>query len=331
MSLQRLDLLSDSILNIIMFVPSPSLAYYIRGKLKTRFEVYKDFVISVDTQKGFQNAKLDSYVAPLICDKWLIHVDADKIAKKDLITGLNINTSHGITVYWTSKYNIFKQLTDLDIVKKQGVHCPSFSFSRLSYGEVLHLHKQMVGKKKELKTELLDYVAKNYRYDVQAICELFAMLNSGNDFQTKKDIIESVGVGGNSVSNLVIRILRSSPTSEKGKKKIAADAIKLLDDLSVSYKYSTIRRFMLNNLDGFIDMKQLQIIGVYNRINKVIPETYDTKRLSMLKRFERTILEEISLPKLLNLKLCLLKYTDFNSEITLMQAISEYCNELKVS
>lgn len=323
MSLQRLEVLSDNVLNIILYVPSPSLAYFIKGQLKEHFNVYRDFVVTVETQKAFQNAKLDSYVAPLICDKWLIHVNADKVAKKDLISGLSHNTVHGITVYWTEKYQTYMQLTDLDIVRKMSVHCPSFSFSRLSFSEITYLHSKMVGEKKALDKKLLEYVANNYRYDVQAVCDLFSMIKSGTEVTSTKEIIEHVGVGGNSVSSFVITILLNAVRGKKEKKALSS-TLNLMDDLSVTYKYDTIRKFMLNNIDGFIDIKQLQIMGIYNRLNKEIPESYDAKRLSMLKRFERIILDAISLPTLLNLKLCLLKYNDFNAKIALTQAFSEF-------
>lgn len=329
MSLKRLEKLSDKVVNIIIYVTSPSLEYFIKTKLKEKFNVHRDFIVSVDTAKGLNNAKLDSYVAPLLCDKWLIHVNADKLGKKDLMSSLAKVTAYGVTVYWTSKYSVYKQLVGSDIVKKQGVHCPYFSFSRLSYGEIKQLHDEMVGKKKGLNQELLDFVCKTYNYDVQAVCELFTMLKSGNEITSKREIIENIGVGGNSVSSFTIKILKAQPKTEKGKKKIMSDTIKLLEDLSISYKYDTIRRFMLHNIDGFIDMKQLQIMGVYNRPNKEIPESFDLKRLSMLKRFEHVVLNEVSLPRLLNLKLCLLQYNDFNSEVALIQAISEFYNSIK--
>lgn len=331
MSLKRLESLSGNVLNIIVYVQSASLEYHIKTTLKDRYKVHKDFVVSVDTAKALHNAKLDAYVAPLMCEKWLIHVNADKLNTKEVLAGLEKNTSHAITVYWTEKYGTFKQLSDSALVKKQGVYCPVFSFSRLSYGEIMHLHQVTLPKKKYLNKELLDYVCKNYMYDVQAVCDLFAMIKSGNGVESRKDIIENVGAGGNSVSSLTVRILKSHPKKLKGKESSMREAVKLLEDLSYSYSYSTIRKFMLNNLEGFIEMKQLQIMGVYKRPNKEIPEAFDTKRLGMLRRFERVILEEVSLASLLNLKICLLQYNSFEGNVALLQAFSEYFNSIQVA
>lgn len=330
MSIRRIEKISDNIMNMIIYVQSPSLEYHVKTILKDRLKVHRDFIVSADTAKSLNDAKLDSYVAPLLCDKWLIHVNADKLNKKELQDSLSKNTVHGITIYWTSKYMVYRQLIDSDQVKKQGVHCPVYSLSRLGYGDIKHLHNTMLPENKYMEQELLDYVCKNYMYDVQSVCDLFSMIRSGNEIESKKEIIEAVGVGGNTVSSLVIKILKATPKSEKGRPRILSGIIDLLDDLSVSHSHQTIRRFMLNNIDGFIDMKQLQIMGIYGRANKEIPDTYDTKRLAILRRFEGVVLNEISLPKLLNLKLCLLHYNDFDSEIALIQAISEFINNIKL-
>lgn len=330
MSLKRLSTLSDNVLNVIMYVSSPSLEFFIKTELKERFKVHKDFIVTVESDKELKDAKLDSYVAPLFCDKWLIHVNADKLSKKELKSALGKNTVHGITVYWTSKYQIYKQFLDTDEVKKQAVYNPQFSFSRLSEGDIRYLHSRMLEKKKQLKPELLDFVAKNYRFDVQAVCELFALLRSGNEIRNKREVIEKVGVGGNSVSSLVIQILKANINTEKGRTAVMKKTVKLLEDLSITYKHSTIKNYMLNTIEAFIDMKELQVMGIYGKAVKEIPDSYDTKRLSMNKRFEYIVLNQISLPSLLNLKLCLLHFNSFNAEIALLQAISEYYNSIKI-
>lgn len=323
--IKRLEMLSSNVIALIIYTNSTSLEYFIRGTLKERFNVHKDFIVSVDSAKGVREAKLDSYVAPYYGDKWLIHVNADKLTKKELNAALTTNTVFGITVFWVSKYATFRYLQDLEIVKKMGVHCPTFTFSRLSYSGVIHLHDKMCTKR-QLDRKLLDYVAKHYTYDVESICELFSLVRSGNDISTKKEVIEAIGVGGNSIDSLTIRILTAKFKNEKGRKTVTSNILKMLDDLGVSYNFETIKRFMKSNVDGFIQMKQLQIMGVYNKPNKEIPEGFDTKKLSKLRRFEWVILNQVTLPQLLNLKLCLTKYNSFYPQVDLMQVISEYIN-----
>lgn len=330
MSLQKLQKLNDEVVNVIILVQSASLAYLIRNEMKDQYKAHKDFIVDVTTQKQLNDAKLDSYVAPMMCDKWLIHVDADKVSQKDVIAGLNRNTHYGVTVYWTEKWSTFNKLINLDIVKRQGVHTPYFRFTRLSFYEIKNLLETEVPPKKQLSEELKIFVCKNYRFDVQSVMDLVSLLKSGNPIETKKELIEAIGVGGNSVANLTIKILKAKPKTEKGRKKIISDTIKLMRDLSYSYDYRSIRNFMINNIEGCVEMKTLQIMGLYNKPNKEIPEAFDSKRLGMLRRFEYIILDEVSFPRLLNLKFCLLKYSNFHAEASLIQAIMDYFNHFEV-
>lgn len=328
--IENIDTLAPTVLNVIIYVASPSLEYILKDTLKKRLGVTKDFIHDVDTMKALNLAKMDSYVAPLTGGKWLINVNADKISKKDLITALNLNTVFGVTVYWVSKYAVFKYLTGLDIVKKQGVYCAQFYLGKLMYNDITNLHSKLVPKKNALPKDLLHYVAKTYNYDVQAVCDLFNLVRSGNEVTTKKDIIELVGVGGNSTDSFVVGLLKSSYTTEKGKKTAISRNLKLLQDLSYTYKFNTIKNYILNTVDGFIEMKQLQIMGYYRKFNKIIPENFDSKRLSRLKRFETVVLEDVSLPRLLNLKLCLKHFSDFDAQISLVQAVIMYLDSLGV-
>lgn len=330
MSLKNLEALSDNVTNIIILVQSASLQYYIKNKVKEVFNGHRDFITEVATQKQLNDAKLDSYVAPMFCDKWLIHVDADKLSLKDTIAGLDRNTHHGVTIYWTEKWATFNKLKSLDIVEKQGVHCPVFRFTRLSFYEIIDLMAEQVPEKKRLTKDLEVFVAKGYQFDIQSVMDLISWLRSGNSFETKREIIEQIGVGGNSVANLLIRILMSNPKTEKSLKRSVSEVIKLMEDLSYSYNHSTIRRFLLNNLEGCIDIKQLQIMGVYNKPGKEIPDSFDSKRISMMKRFDKLILNDITLPQMLNLKLCLSHYNDFNGELALIQAIVGYFSKFEV-
>lgn len=328
--MQKIQTINTEVSNIVILVQSASLEYLIRNELKTRFKVHRDFIVDVETSKQLHNAKLDSYVAPLLCDKWLIHVKADKLKKKELLDALKNNTHYGVTVYWVEKWATFNQLLNSEEARKQGMHCQFYRFTRFSEYEIKYLLDTQVPPKRQLSTELRDYVAKNYRYDIQSVMDLIALLKSGNEIDTKKELVEAIGVGGNSVSNLLIQILKTVPKTESGRKRAITKILKLLQDLTYSYNYATIRRFLLSNLDGCIEMKTLQIMGVYNRPWKEIPESFNVKRLSMLRRFESIILEEISLPRLLNLKTCLLTYNNFNAEVALVQAIMEYFNTFEL-
>ena len=376
MALVELGAISKEVINIIIYTQSPSFEYYIMGILRDRFKVSGDFIVSVDTMKGLRGAKLDSHVAPILCDKWLIHVKADKIAEKDIMTSLLNNTRSGVTVYWVSKYSLFKKLSSSSEVKQLGVYCRCFSFSMLSIEDIISLHKSIAPQSNMLSSKLLDFVCDGYRYDPQAVFDLFTLMKSGETPKSKRDIITLVGLGGGSVNSLLLRILSNSDgkfedlarankrlSAEKRRNKAIKEAsennldlsavesglikkeeelsrlsferkklsklrscLVLLDDLHVSMEYRTVRNFMLDNLDGFIEMKQLQVMGVYGKLNMAIPDAFNEKRLARLKRFERVIQSSISMSRLLALKMCLLRYNNENAQISILQSISDYFN-----
>lgn len=329
MALKRFERMMPNILNMVIFIQSPSLEFYIKQQLKDTYQVHKDFVLSAENEKQLATAKLDTVVAPLICDRWLIHVEADEISKKELENSIVKNTGHAITVYWTRKYKTFRQLADNEFVQKASVYNPVFRLTRMEEEDIYYLHNKLVPKAKQLDMKLMGFLYKGYRFDVQSIMQVFSSLNSGREFETKKDIIEYIGVGGNSVSNLTIRLLTGHPKNEKGKNTWVGNIYKLINDLSVTYDYATIKRYMFNTVDAFIEIKELQIMGIYGKIHKEIPEAFDTKRIAMNRRFDRVILNEITLPQLLNLRMCLMKYDHYNAQVALIQALSDYCDSVK--
>lgn len=330
--LSKIESLSSNVLNIIIYYDSPSVQYFVRGILKDKFKMHKDFILTINTAKELNEAKLNSFVPPLLCDKWLMHVDADKLSKKDLASGVSKVTPSGVTVYWTTTYRTYKYLLSLDSVKKQGSYCTSYRLTKGNYTDIRYIYNKVLEGsryKDSLSKELFNYVATSYNYDLESVFKLFRSIRSGNEFNTRREIIEEVGAGGNSVDTFTLTLLRTSANTEKGKKQGVAKALKLLADLNVTYKFSTIRNFMLNTVNGLIDIKQLQIMGYYRKINPIIPESFDTKRLGRLKRFDYVVINDITLPRLLNLKLCLLHYDDFNTEIALIQTICAYYDSLK--
>ncbi len=324
--LSYIKTLSTMTLNVIVYVDSPSLEYFVKTYIKKRFGVHSDFVVAPDTAKRVNSAKVDSLVEPLFGGKWMINIDADKLSKPDIIKALNFNTSHCVTVYWVSKYAVYKWLSELDILKTQGSYTTKLYLGKLDYFDVIFLHDTMLGGYKGLDKTLLTHVAKTYNYDVQAVCDLFTLVKSGNEVNTKQEIAELVGVGGNSVDSFTVSLLRSEPSGVKT--RCISKHLRLLTDLSHTYKYSTIKNYMLTTIDGFIEMKQLQIMGYYSRQNKNIPDFFDTKKITRLKRFEVVILDEVSMPKLLNLKLCLVGFNSFIAETALVQAVIMFIESL---
>ena len=330
--IRNLEKLHDNLLNIVIYSTNPTLDLIARDMIKSKYSKGKEFIVDVNSMKELTVAKMDSMISPFTGGKWIIHVNADKLNSKDIAKALNMNSSFCVTVFWTSKYSVYKNTIGLDYFKKMSNFFTSYYFGRLNYGDIMWLYDRMLGKDSDyLSHELKVYVAENYYHDSVAVCDLFRFLKSGYEVNSKKDIIELVGVGGNSVDKLCIMLLTTSSVSDRGKKAVIKKAIKSLEDLSTSYSYKSIYSFMLNFLEGCLEMKQLQLLGLYSNYTHEIPESFDEKRLARLKRFERKILEEISIPRILNFKIALKKHNSYNKELDLVQGIIEYVSILDSS
>lgn len=322
--LERLDNLNENILNIVIYAPSEHMQVYLKNRIKETFKLDSNFIRDVVKTKEFEAAKLDSFVSPLYGGKWCIHVNTEKVDKKDILKGLNKNTDFALTVYWVDNYGLYKFITTSDNYTKQSAFALDLYMGKLTYTDIKRLLTELVPLEYRLNSDLMHYVCDTYKYDVQAVFELINLLKSGNEFKDKKEIIDSIGIGGNSVDNLVLSLLRTQPKTESGRRTSLKKNLALLNDLSYSYKYSTIRNFMLNMLDGCIELKQLQIMGYYRKYEQDIPESFDSKRLNRIKRYANYILHEVTLPELLNLKTCIAMYNTFDAEVDLMRGMLKY-------
>jgi len=323
--LESLANIAPNVLNIIIYNDSASIEYISRGIIKDRFEAHKDFVFDLDNTKKIMDVKSASYVSPLYGSKWLIHVNADKMSKSDLLKLLKVNSKHCLTVYWTTKYFVYKWLISHDEVKKQGVYSGEYYLGKLSESDIYFVRDRLGVKKDAVDKKVMLYLHKNYRYDPQAVCNFFMEVKSGAEVKTDKDVIDVIGLGKNSVDNFVVSLLSAKSCSVKSVSK----ALRVLNELSSEYKYNTIRSYMLSTLEGFLDMKVLQLSGYYKGYNASIPDYMDTKRLSRLKRFEYCILEEISMQMILNLKLALLSQEGFNYEVSLIKTVIVYLKSIE--
>jgi len=327
--LDRVANIYGDTVTIVVYVESPTLEYLVMDMLKKRFKSHVDSVFNLDSVKKVMDAKTETYVAPLRGGKWLLNINTDKLSKQDIAKTLSVNTSFGVAVYWVHKYATFKWMTSLDTIKKQGVYASNYYFGKLFPSDIRFLYNNIVGDKTKLNKDLLDYVVDTYTYDVQSVCDLFMAVKSGSEIVSKKDIIELIGVGGNSVDSFTLGLLTSSVNSDKGKKTSISRNLKLLKDLSYTYKYSTIRNYMLSTIEGFMEMKQLQVMGYYCKFDPDIPDCFDSKRLSRLKRFKGRVLEQLTIPNLLNLKICLSSFNNYDSEVAVVQAVISYLDNVQ--
>ncbi len=331
--LSSLHKLSPMLGKVVIHLPSAGVTLFARTRLKMGYAVIGDYILDVKTKREFDRAMSEVAVAPMLALNWLVHVDVDSFSKKELLAALKANTGYSVVVYWTKDYRTYRMIEESKEYKELGARGTLFSYSRLSSADIVYLYGRMVGDMElgfELSKDILGYVAKNYMYDVDAVHELFVQVRSGREINTRRDVIAAVGVAGNSVSALALKMLRVGFSDEKGRGKAYAALIRGIDDLSVSLPYAKIRSYLVSTIKGFIDMKQLDMMGVYGRLGKEIPSVFDENRLNRLRRYDRFILGEVGMPRLLNLYMALTRTggSKYDAKLALLEGLSVYMSSV---
>lgn len=330
--LEKIDLIPLDTMNLVIYVRSEVVKAIIKDTLKQRFDIPRNVHLVARTAKELKDIKHDTITQPFGGGKWFVEVETDEISIKEIKKAVISTYNTSLTIYWVSNYGLYKKIVDLAELKRQGVYSQVFYFGRLDSNDIYYLQMKIVQDKElYLKDNLMKYLIKNYTYDVDAVCDLFISIKNGSKVKTKNDIIKLVGLGGNTVDSYVIKLLTYNPRTEKGLNKIVSDSLALLTDLSQNYDYITIKNYMISAINAMIEIKQLQIQGLFSMVKQDIPEGYNEYKIKRLRRFYRTILEEIPLARLLNLKLCLEQEDMYNAELGLLHSTMTYLNGVKES
>ena len=323
--LEKVDQLSLDIANIIIYTNSNSLQSFLKKRLKERFNIARNLTKYASKASELKEIKNETFTPPFGGGTWFLDIQADKLSLSDLGKSLNNVSNAAVCVYWFTNYAQFKKVCELEVVKRQGMYCFTMYTGKLYPEDITYMHEKMLPVEKRLPKKLLDYLKKNYTYDVDAVCKVFQSISQGEEIKSTRDIINKVGMGGNTVDSFVIKLLTTNPKTEKGLKSSFEKAVVLLNDLSYSYEYRTIKNYMRSTLKTIIDIKQLQIMGLYTENLKNIPENvYDETKIQRMKRYDRVILNELNLGRVINLLLCIDKYDSFDTELSLIEGINSY-------
>ncbi len=326
--LERLEQLSPEVCNIIIYTNSAVLENVLKRKIKEIRGVQRHLVVSAESNAELNIAKKETLSIPFGGGEWFVDVQADKIQKSDIAKALSVVSDTSVTVYWFTNYMAFKNAISLDVVAKQGNYCFTLYAGKAYPEDVTYIKKEMLPDT-PIKAELLDYLKKNYMFNVDAICKLFFMISQGEEIETTKDIVSKVGVGGNNVDSFVIHLLTRNYKTEKGLKKGLEGCIKLLEDLAYTYSYRQIREYMRNSINTLYDMKQLQIMGKYGNYIKDIPSVgFNEDKINRYKRYERKVFEEINMPRLLKLRLYMTEFKGYDDKVILIQIITAWLNDI---
>lgn len=323
--LEQIESLSLDTCNMIILVKDARLQSFVSQKIKDHFNIGRNLTKYVNTGAELKQVKSETFVPPFGGGRWYVNVNADKIKIGEIGKALGQIYTSALTVYWVTNYVQFKKIISLDIVEKQGYFCKTMYLNKLYPEDITYFHNNYVPTENYLNREVLNYLKKNYTFDVDSICDVFERTKNGEVFKNSKDIISQVGIGGNTISKFVIKTLTSNPKTEKGAKKSLSNLLILFNDLSYSYNYSTLKNFFKDNLRTILEIKQLQQMGLFTLVRQEIPETgYSTEKIQKFSRFYKEILEKITTARVLNLLILLERTKYFDPEYEMVTVLTEY-------
>ena len=333
--LEVIKTLPESICNIVLYSNCSSIEYIAQRMIMQKFGVSANYTYSISSQKLFKETISTVNTLPLQGERWLLVVDVDKLGVSESLKDMNIILSTAIVIYLTHNYKTYKSLINSSHYKQQGStnFATQLYFGKLTDASINLLYDYYtkdVSNGYDIPKKLMTYLRKNYKYNPDLVCELFSKIKDGAKLQQEKEVIELVGVGGNTPQALTISLLTTTTNTKEGKKRFLKKNLMLFNDLSIKYSYDTTYSYMISTLKGIIDMKQLQISGKYFEFYKNIPESFADirlKRMNRLHRFEYVILNKISLRRALVLLQCM-QSKDFNKQQVILQGIYDYTNRL---
>ena len=254
---------------------------YIIKTVMARLKIERDYCVEVGTERDLKQARGDALVAPIEGKRWLVVIDFDKLknieAYKREARRVNDNS---FTLIFCSRYSTFMRVKRDTVLSKANyllmLYMGSFSKGDISY---------IATKDKLLSPKMIMYLEKNYRYDVNKVFDLFNMLKQGVKVETTQDIVDLIGNGGITPASIMMDLLSFEPNTKVAITRKRKLLLNNLNDLARKVPYTQIYQQMYDTLLCVIDVKSMHLNGEYMGYSKAIPEGYDEKRVSKIKRY----------------------------------------------
>lgn len=296
MLLRQLDDRNVNCNVVILQTSSDKLRMFIQDNIKRRYKSNSDTIISCKSKKDYKQVKDILNVIPPFSDKWYIEVDLDVCNDKDFVELVKEST----TCIFFCDVNKYKNYKTFKEATKQVEGVFDYYITYLRKNDFIYLYDAFVPEDKRLSKALFDYVVQSYSADIESVFDLFLELARGKEINSRKDIADICGLGGNSTESFIISMLKPPPSTEKGLNKVLKNRIRAGSELAESYGYSSFYNRLRRTLMSFIQLKELIISGVvYKQVYK-LPECYDEKSLSKYQRYIWR-LKEIPLSRILRL------------------------------
>lgn len=282
---------------VLLQTSSTMLYFFLKDKIKSMFNCKGESIIYFEKKSDIKGVRAVIGLNPVFSEKWFVEIDMNKFDSKD-VRKIIKNSNTCVFFLTCSKYSIYKSLKE-EFKDSSDVY--DFYVNYLSRTDMTYLYDSIVPSDKRLSKQLFDYVVQSYGNDIDAVFELFTRLANGDEFNSRKDISDVCGIGGNSVESFIFSLLKELSGSDKGLKKVISNRVKAGKDLSTALGVSSMYNFMSRSIRLLSELKMLMISGVVYKTIRNLPDTYDEKALC---RYQKYIwrLKQIPLSDLLRLR-----------------------------
>lgn len=329
-----LDNIHPEVDTLVICTDVALLRYYVQTKVETVYNIDKNYSVEAETGVLYRKLKNEALTAPMLGDRWLITANLEKVGTDNAAALLSVGNGNALTILFAEKYITYKKFLATDAYKQYKSTIMPMYLSKFDNDDIPYLHKDILGTK-GLKDDLLNYLCKNYRYDVDKVMTLFIKMRSGLRVFSKQELIDEIGLGGVTPESMVIDLLRlyqvskkyhSKPTetvSEKRKYNAIAKYIGLLRDLHSKLEYMAIYKRMYKTVLGVLELKG-QILSGKSEREQVVPKS--------VSRFAYVVRDEIDIKRTLFLLNLFEKAPEtFDYESRLMYIICSYISAFKGS
>lgn len=322
MLLSNLDNSKGKFKVFLLQTPSDKLRLYLYDRIKVDYNCNKDTIIELKDKKDFKRVKEVAFIDSFMSDKWLVTCNLKNVSSfmKEFVELIFESTT--IIFFCTAdNYKTFRNFT-LALKNKGVSEVYQYYLTSLRSADFSYLYNKHVQKNNKLTKQLYDFVYQGYNSSISSLMDLFEELKRGTEFQSRKDISEVCGVGGNSVESFIFSMLKDPPSTEVGMKTVLRNRLKAGLDLASIYGYNRFQNYLSSCLSSLIDLKVLLISGeIYKKVIN-LPDGYNESKLVKYQRFLWRI-KPIPMTRFLRLA-TFLEGEKWSCELNLMKFIYSY-------
>lgn len=301
----KIQKLQKNTTNVIVCCSSEVYKNAVKAELMKALNIYNEYVMKIEKPTDITIAKNTNTMYPLLGDKWLRIIEADELGIKETMQCIHATTSTSVNLVYVKKYKTFKYLSGIDTIKRQGsLVAPCFYLKKLDRLDLMYFIRSYFGQNysRYISPEIINILNKEYKDKPNAVLDLLVRMKSGLQVNTRQDIIKAIGVGRNSVIKLVVTLLNSSVSTNKGLTMQMKTLLQSLQDLSLGKHWYYIHKDILITLDKFIFLKEMIISGDYNKLHKTLPEYVDEQEMRAYVNYADMLFTSITMQKLLEMR-----------------------------